>query len=457
MSQEESQAAVEEVKNEAKPPEAEAEKQEPEKEKVEVKEEQVEAKEAAEVKEEKKEPEAKEEEKPKAAPAVKEEKEEKAKEKVKEEKPKVKGEKAKAEKEPETKEEKVEDKKESEAKEEVNGDKTKPEAKDGKADKPPEPKKDSADAPKDLKDIKGLGDTSIEKLKEAQVTDLAGLVDADSDKLAEKTGLSKTKIESWQSKAKVKPPAEAAKPVTEDISPELARQREALIMWQPRTKLGGMVKRGEIKTMADALASGLPLKEVEIVDTLLPELGEEILDVGRVQRATDSGRRMRFRIVTVVGNRDGFVGIGVSKGKEAGPAIRKAIENAKLAIQPVKRGCGSWECGCGSPHTVPYRVGGKRGSVKVELNPAPRGLGLVGGEIPKKILELAGISDVWVKSSGYTRTSFNFAYAVFNALVATNKVKLRVGLAEQLHIVTGAIGAAAAPAVEEEGKPEESK
>ena len=102
------------------------------------------------------------------------------------------------------------------------------------------------------------------------------------------------------------------------------------IDWEPKTKLGRLVKSGEIRTMGEALRTGLPLKEPEIVDILLPDLKDEILDVNMVQRMTDSGRRVKFAITAVVGNEDGYVGLGHAKGKEVGASIRKAIENAKL-------------------------------------------------------------------------------------------------------------------------------
>ena len=67
--------------------------------------------------------------------------------------------------------------------------------------------------------------------------------------------------------------------------------------WIPKTRLGKMVKNGEITSMSQALKSGMPIKEVEIVDALLPDMYDEVLDVNMVQRMTDSGRRVKFRVV----------------------------------------------------------------------------------------------------------------------------------------------------------------
>ncbi|HEC32377.1 MAG TPA: 30S ribosomal protein S5, partial [Deltaproteobacteria bacterium] len=144
------------------------------------------------------------------------------------------------------------------------------------------------------------------------------------------------------------------------------------VEWEPKTKLGRLVRSGKITTMHDALKTGLPLREPEIVDVLLPDLEDEVLDVNMVQRMTDSGRRVKFVITVAVGNKDGYVGLAQAKGKEVGASIRKAIENAKLQIIEIRRGCGSWECGCGQPHTVPFVITGKSGSVEITLRPAPR-------------------------------------------------------------------------------------
>ncbi len=227
--------------------------------------------------------------------------------------------------------------------------------------------------------------------------------------------------------------------VQKDNTRKRNEARTDVVGWEPKTTSGLKVRLGEIKSIDELIAGSIPIKEVEIINSLLPGLEEEIIDVTRVQRTTDSGRRMRFRVVTVVGNKNGFVGVGKAKGKEAGPTIRKAIEKAKLNIKKVKRGCGSWECRCGQVHTVPFKVEGKCGSVRVTLSPAPKGTGIVSGENAKKILALAGISDVWVHTEGYTRTSINFAFAVLDALQNTNRMKIGDKDIENLGVVSGAV------------------
>ena len=211
------------------------------------------------------------------------------------------------------------------------------------------------------------------------------------------------------------------------------------IDWGPKTRLGQMVKKGEISTLSDALNSGLPMREPAIVDILLPEVEDEVIDVKMVQRMTDSGRRIKFVITVVVGNKDGFVGLGQAKGKEVGPSIKKAIDNAKLNIIEIRRGCGSWECGCRKPHTVPFAVKGKSGSVEVTFKPAPHGIGLATGDVAKKILELAGVKDCWAFTKGQTKTVVNYAKAVFDALKKNAEMRITQNEVKKISIVSGSI------------------
>jgi small subunit ribosomal protein S5 len=141
-----------------------------------------------------------------------------------------------------------------------------------------------------------------------------------------------------------------------------------------------------------------------------------VLEIGFVQKQTDAGERSRFRAVVVVGNNDGYVGIGEGKAKQVRIAIDKATVQAKLNTIPVRRGCGSWECRCMMPHSIPLKTVGRGGSVRVVIIPSPRGLGLVAGEKVKILLSLAGIKDAWTRTYGSTSTPSSLANAVYDAL-----------------------------------------
>jgi small subunit ribosomal protein S5 len=192
--------------------------------------------------------------------------------------------------------------------------------------------------------------------------------------------------------------------------------------WVPRTRLGQMIQEGRISSIEEVFAEGQKIREPEIVDVLMPDLQEEVININLVQKQTDAGEKSRFKAIVAVGNRDGYVGLGSGKAKQVRTAIEKASMNARLNITLVRRGCGSWECRCGKPHSLTFQVRGKCGGVEILLVPSPRGLGLVASEVTKVILGLAGVKDVWTRSFGSTRTVPSFACAVFDALKKTSSL-----------------------------------
>jgi small subunit ribosomal protein S5 len=194
---------------------------------------------------------------------------------------------------------------------------------------------------------------------------------------------------------------------------------------------------GKIISYEAALASGLPIREVQIVDALIPDLEDEVISVNMVQRMTDSGRRVRFNVMACVGNRNGYVGLGMAKAKEVATAISKAITAAKLNLISVQRGNGSWESSPGPGSTVPFKVNGRAASTRVTLMPAAKGKGLVIGETGKRVLELAGVQDVLSRTKGQTRTTINYAAATFNALQNINTTRVSNEQRETLYIHKG--------------------
>jgi len=216
--------------------------------------------------------------------------------------------------------------------------------------------------------------------------------------------------------------------VPEAIVPEVAPE---IIKWIPKTSLGKDVMEGKIINIDEIFESGKKIMEPEIVDKLLPNLKSELILIGGrtgkgggmeripiriTAKMHSSGRRFRISSFIVVGNEDGLVGVGKGSSIETRTAMDKALRKAKLNIIKIKRGCGSWECGCGTEHSIPYKTEGKSGSVRVELSPAPKGVGLVASDEVKKIFKLAGIKDIWMESRGRTANRINFIYAIFDAL-----------------------------------------
>lgn len=220
--------------------------------------------------------------------------------------------------------------------------------------------------------------------------------------------------------------------------------------WTPKTSLGKMVAENQFTGLDEVLSKGYTILESEIVDYLVSDLDREFLLIGQArgkfgggqrrpakntQLVTRNGNIMSFGTCAVVGNKDGLVGIGFGKSRDTNPAKDKALRNAKLSILRVKRGCGSWECSCNEPHTVPFKVSGRSGSLEVTLMPAPRGTGLVCHDEIAKILELAGVKDVWSKVRGKTSTRVNLIKATYEAL--KNLSQQKVVTSEKATIVSG--------------------
>jgi small subunit ribosomal protein S5 len=211
-------------------------------------------------------------------------------------------------------------------------------------------------------------------------------------------------------------------------------REEVVAEWDPKTKLGKNVKDGKIKNLDEILEKNLKILEPEIVDKLI-NIKSDLLSIGQskgkfgggkrrawrqTQRKTKEGNVPTFSAFAVVGDENGYVGVGEGKSSETLPARDKAIRKAKLNIIKVGRSCSAFDCDCSELHTIPFEITGKAGSVKVTLIPAPQGTGLAVANELKKILKFAGIKDIYSKTSGKVRTTFNLVKACMKALEKTN-------------------------------------
>src|SRR3989344_2845957 len=203
---------------------------------------------------------------------------------------------------------------------------------------------------------------------------------------------------------------------------------ENIIGWGPKTKLGKDVKDGKIKSIDEIIYSGKKILESEIVDKLI-NVKIDVINIGQAkgkfgggkrriwrqtQRKTKEGNIPKFSTMAVIGDEVGHVGVG--KAKETLPAREKAIRKAKLNIIKIKRACSSFDCSCNELHSVPFKVEGKAGSVRITIIPAAQGTGLVAASELRKVLSLAGIKDVYTRTTGKKRTTFNLVKACMNAL-----------------------------------------
>lgn len=195
--------------------------------------------------------------------------------------------------------------------------------------------------------------------------------------------------------------------------------------WEPLTKLGRLVKAGKVTSFEQIFQMSLPIKENEIVKRIADakesetetKFAEEVMKVKPVQKQTKAGQRTRFKAWVLIGDRKGHLGLGQKSHKEVQIAIKGAIQDAKLKLIPVR--FGYWGNKIGLPHTIPFKITGKNGSVSIRLTPAPRGTGIVGAPTSKKVLQMAGVQDCYTSSIGCTKTKGNFLFATFNALKQT--------------------------------------
>jgi len=165
-------------------------------------------------------------------------------------------------------------------------------------------------------------------------------------------------------------------PITPEEAPkviEVPVEEKKETTWTPKTSLGRQVLEGKIKSIDEILFSGKKIIEPEIVDYLVPSLQSELVLIGGragkgggIQRIPiritakmhSSGRRFRTSALFVVGDGDGFIGVGRGGSIEPRTSMEKSLKKAKLNVIRIKRGCGDWECGCGTNHSIPFKTEG---------------------------------------------------------------------------------------------------
>ena len=133
---------------------------------------------------------------------------------------------------------------------------------------------------------------------------------------------------------------------------------------------------------------------------------ERVVDINRISKTVQGGRRMRFSALVVIGDGKGKYGFATAKANEVPDAIKKSLDAAKRNVNKIAIVRGD---------TIPHEITGEFGATKVYLKPAPEGTGIVAGGPVRAILELAGIKNVVSKVYG-ARAAINIIRATHDAL-----------------------------------------
>jgi small subunit ribosomal protein S5 len=134
-------------------------------------------------------------------------------------------------------------------------------------------------------------------------------------------------------------------------------------------------------------------------------LKDKVVYINRVAKVVKGGKRFNFTALVVVGDEQGWVGIGKGKAAEVPEAISKAVQHAKkkLVRVSIKNG------------TIPHEVRGHFGAEHVMLKPASAGTGIVAGGAVRAVIELSGIHNIVAKTLG-RGNPFNVVQATLDGL-----------------------------------------
>ena len=142
---------------------------------------------------------------------------------------------------------------------------------------------------------------------------------------------------------------------------------------------------------------------------------ERVIQIRRCACVVKGGRRFSFTALVVVGDSNGKIGVGYSKGTEVPVAVEKATKQAQKRSQRLPL----------TGTTIPHAVEARYGASHVKLMPAPAGTGIIASATIRMVVESVGVKDILTKKRG----SSNPANVVQATLMALAKLRTREDVA----------------------------
>ncbi len=144
------------------------------------------------------------------------------------------------------------------------------------------------------------------------------------------------------------------------------------------------------------------LSKIDPTDLVLTD---KLIYINRVAKVVKGGKRLSFSALTVTGDGQGHVGVGIGKANEVPLAINKANAVARKNLIKVNL----------AASTIPHEITVKYGAAQVMLKPAAPGTGIIAGGSVRAVLEVVGVKDILTKSLGSANKA-NVARATILAL-----------------------------------------
>ena len=156
---------------------------------------------------------------------------------------------------------------------------------------------------------------------------------------------------------------------------------------------------------------------IPIDESLSADVEDDVVAINRSSAVVKGGRRFSFSALSVVGNRNGLVGIGYGKANEVPNAIEKSVKDARKQIMRV----------CRNGSTIPHMPEGEYGATKVRLLPAAPGTGIIAGKAVRKVLERAGMIGMEREVDLPEIKAIIAAYVLYSATPSSSNRRMLLG------------------------------